>query len=138
VGEQPDALDAVAESASGETMTSVSEKEQEIARLRERLQLLEQHNYALLRGVPDFPPAWKLTAGEARLLTALAMTGKADMETLLKAVRLNDNAKPALVKTLVSSARRKLQANGVAVEIHNDRGEGYIMRGHLPTLRKDR
>lgn len=116
-------------------MTEVSKKSDEIARLRERLALLEQHNYALLRGVPDFPPAWKLTAGEARLLTALAMTGRADMETLLKAVRLNENAKPALVKTLVSSARRKLKQHGVAVEIQNDRGEGYVMRGHLPTLR---
>lgn len=113
-------------------MTDVSQNSDELAKMRERLALLEQQNRALLEGTPAFPKSWRLTAGESRLLATLQVTGYADTETLLKAASQSGVASPALVKTLVHTLRKKLSEAGLPVEILNQRGEGYVLVGEIP------
>lgn len=113
-------------------MTDVSQNSDELAKLRERLALLEEQNKVLLRGTPVYPPHWRLTAGESRLLATLQATGYADIETLLKAASTTGNATRPLVKTLIHTLRKKLSEAGLSVEIVNQRGEGYSLLGEIP------
>jgi DNA-binding response OmpR family regulator len=113
-------------------MDQLSQKENDIAKLRERLALLEQQNRALLEGAPSFPKSWRLTAGESRLLAALHATGFADDETLKAAAKVRDNVTDSLVKALVSNIRRKFREAGVPAQIERVFSDGYRLVGELP------
>lgn len=112
-------------------MTERSALHREVAKLRERVDVLEEEvrqlRDAFEPSVP-MPEAWKLTKSEARLLSALARTrgGYLTRERILTALYgLEPDVDIKIVDVFVCKLRRQLSRAGSAIEIRTFRGDGF-------------
>ena len=112
-------------------MSERSALHREVAKLRERVDVLEEEvrqlRDAFEPAVP-MPEAWKLTKSEARLLSALARTrgGYLTRERILIALYgLEPDVDIKIVDVFVCKLRRRLSCEGSAIEIRTFRGDGF-------------
>lgn len=103
----------------------------EIAKLRDRLDYLEEENRQLreaLEPAVALPVDWKLTKTEARALLALhrVRQGYMNRERLLVALYgMEIDVEPKIIDVLVCKIRRKLKDAGAIIPIRTFHGDGF-------------